>query len=535
MPKVKVIIQCRTSSSRLPGKAFLPILGIASIVLCAKRAMNKGADVLVATSDSDSDNYLAQFLNEQNISFFRGPLDDVLKRYTLACEDLDESDLIVRLTADNVFPDGAFINEIANYALHHGLQYCSTDQERNGLPYGLGCEVFTVRLLRKANRAAISAYEREHVTPWMRKESPNTYLYQNDLSISHLRCTLDTLGDYLSLQNIFAGINNPIETPWQALCQILSEAPSAKMRHGLNNNRENCTMTLGTAQLGIPYGVTNDQGLMPEEEAIDLIQMAIKEGINTFDCARGYGLAEHRLGKGVLNQPHVKVITKLSPFVDAGQSASFYKEFVKASIYQSCRELQRQTLDTLMLHRFWQYQTPAIKEELLSLKANGVIKSLGVSVNSVEEAKQALKEQEFDCIQMPFNLLDWRWREQDFQDCINDKNGKTIFVRSVYLQGLFANPIELWPNKFKETGKELIKQLTEITIGFKRKSIKDLCMSYVRSQSWIHHIVVGCLSKSQLAENMDLFNEPVLSSVECAQIEKLLPKLPEDFLNPTLW
>ena len=50
-----IVIQARTSSARLPGKALLPIRGIATTVLAAKRAANQGHQVVVATSIDPSD------------------------------------------------------------------------------------------------------------------------------------------------------------------------------------------------------------------------------------------------------------------------------------------------------------------------------------------------------------------------------------------------------------------------------------------------------------------------------------------------
>src|SRR5690349_24219800 len=105
-PRVRVVMQARTSSSRLPGKAMLPIAGVPMVVLAARRAGNQGHQVVVATSDESSDDDLADLCESDGLAVVRGPLDDVLGRFVIASEDLDDADVIVRLTADNVVPDG---------------------------------------------------------------------------------------------------------------------------------------------------------------------------------------------------------------------------------------------------------------------------------------------------------------------------------------------------------------------------------------------------------------------------------------------
>ena len=69
------------------------------------------------------------------------------------------------------------------------------------------------------------------------------------------------------------------------------------------------------------------------------------------------------------------------------------------------------TIDTVMLHQATQMNRRSILEELLSLKKANVIKNIGVSVQSVSELYPALADNDVSIIQMPFNLLDYRWDE----------------------------------------------------------------------------------------------------------------------------
>ena len=53
----------------------------------------------------------------------------------------------------------------------------------------------------------------------------------------------------------------------------------------------------------------------------------------------------------------------------------------------------------------------AVWERLLERLEDGTVLSLGVSVQSPEEASAALACPDVRHLQLPFNLLDWRWAE----------------------------------------------------------------------------------------------------------------------------
>ena len=59
-----VIIQARTNSTRLPGKVLLPISSIPIVVLSAKRAVNTEKEVIVVTSNEETDDALCSELKK---------------------------------------------------------------------------------------------------------------------------------------------------------------------------------------------------------------------------------------------------------------------------------------------------------------------------------------------------------------------------------------------------------------------------------------------------------------------------------------
>ena len=86
--KYFTIIQTRTSSRRLPAKCFLPIGGMPLVKLCFKR-VSSFTDTCVAISDDKSDDLLASYLQNSKISYFRGHLTNVLKRFISLCSQFN--------------------------------------------------------------------------------------------------------------------------------------------------------------------------------------------------------------------------------------------------------------------------------------------------------------------------------------------------------------------------------------------------------------------------------------------------------------
>ena len=110
--KKYVLIQARSSSKRLPYKALLKINNTFFINLLVKRVVSKSYDTVVLTSKDPSDNYLCEQLRKHRIKFYRGSLFNVKERFIKFTEQLNDDDIVVRLTGDNVFVDKHLIKRV---------------------------------------------------------------------------------------------------------------------------------------------------------------------------------------------------------------------------------------------------------------------------------------------------------------------------------------------------------------------------------------------------------------------------------------
>ncbi len=538
------ILQARTTSCRLPGKALLPVAGYPSAILAALRAANRQHRTVLATSDDRSDDLLTAEARKHGIEVFRGPLNDVLARYFFAAAPLSDDSIVVRLTGDNVVPDGALVAEIIEAFECGGSEYLDIDPVLGGLPCGVGGEVFTVAALRRAHAMAVSPQDREHVGLWMQRNCRSTLFtpaLPRSEDFSHLRCTIDDEYDYQTVIRLFENVSNPREVGWLELIHRLAALPG-QPRFRVPRRKISGTLhsefVLGTAQLGMNYGRVNKAGKPTKQSAVEMLRYAIGHGVTALDTARAYGDAECLIGEALTGswRSRTHVITKLDlSGLDEGASDSEVRKRVDASIDASCRALRTEKLDTLLLHdwahhRIWR---GAAWQRLLKQQVEGKISVLGASVYYPHEALAALGDPVIQHLQIPMNVLDWRWKQ--IGQTVAQRPDVGVHARSALLQGILAHPADGWPvvSGFDRAG--CAEYLLELAKKFGRMSVPDLCFAYVRSLPWISSVVVGCETLDQLEQNLQLFLRPKLSSEEIQELEHKLPKAPEELLNPAKW
>lgn len=534
-----VILQARTTSSRLPGKALLPIAGYPSAVLAALRAANRQHRTLLATSDDRSDDLLSASALKHGIEVFRGPLDDVLARYFLATVPFAADTMVVRLTGDNVVPDGALVLELIEAFACSGAEYLDTDPALARLPYGVGGEIFTVGALRKAHAMAVSSEDREHVGLWMQRNCKSIFFTPKILlseDFSHLRCTIDDRNDYQSVVRLFENVADPREVGWLELTRKLAALPSGSLADHEPSCALHSQFVLGTAQLGMNYGRVNRTGKPTKQSAVEMLRYAIAKGVAAFDTARAYGEAECLIGEAFTGQRRTHVITKLDvSSVHEDMSDSEVREIVETSVDASCRALRTEKLDTLLLHDWTHHDKwgGLAWQRLREHQADGKVSVLGASIYHPHEALAALVEPAIQHLQIPMNVLDWRWKQIGL--ALTQRPDVVVHARSALLQGILAHSAEEWPVIPDFNNTDCAQKLQSLAKKFRRGSVTDLCLAYVRSFPWISSVVVGCETLHQLEQNLQLFSRPQLSREEIDELQDALPKAPEELLNPAKW
>lgn len=298
------------------------------------------------------------------------------------------------------------------------------------------------------------------------------------------------------------------------------------------------SLTLGSAQFGMDYGITNVKGKVDSEEAIQIIRHAIVQGIEYIDTAAAYGDSEKVIGKALCGNwgDRVKIITKLLPFNNK-QNNDYYKCLVSKSVLDSYTNFNRRIIDTMMLHRAQHLNNPIIIDELLKLKDKEFFKNIGVSVQDPQELEHALKADYVSVIQMPLNILDNRWDDFIYNiKKVKKKRVLKIHARSVFLQGLLIdNNKSNWSKANVKNFSKIKDWKLKIMADYNRNSVKDLCISYVNGLSWVDSMVIGVESLEHLNEIFLLLNNEPLDEKQINVIKNTRPNIDIPTLNPSMW
>ncbi|MFT6248959.1 MAG: spore coat polysaccharide biosynthesis protein SpsF [Cognaticolwellia sp.] len=212
MSETLIILQARMSSSRLPNKVLLPILGKPMLAHQIDRinTLKIPHKLIIATSTQTSDDPIEQLCQQLNIRCYRGALDDVLERYYQAAIEFSQNKTIkniVRITGDCPLIDSDIIEQLINLFLTSNVDYCSNCAPAT-LPDGLDVEVFSFDALEKSYQLAKKSSEREHVTPFI-CNNPQLFTvknYNHQPDLSHYRWTVDESEDFELITKIYQAL-----------------------------------------------------------------------------------------------------------------------------------------------------------------------------------------------------------------------------------------------------------------------------------------------------------------------------------------
>ena len=200
------VLQARTSSARLPGKVMADVAGqpmLGRQVERLRKSQRLGRLVL-ATSAEASDDALAAYGESLGLDVVRGSLTDVLGRFLLALDRFPEAEILVRLTADCPLADWRVLDATVDRHVEAGAD-CTNNVTPRTFPHGLDVEVVQAQTLRTAALEATSAYDREHVMPFLYGQPERFRLASitRAPSLAHLRWTVDLPEDLEFVRHVY--------------------------------------------------------------------------------------------------------------------------------------------------------------------------------------------------------------------------------------------------------------------------------------------------------------------------------------------
>ena len=221
------IVQARMGSTRLPGKVLKDVAGETMLgrVVRRLRGAKQIDEVLIATTDSPTDDAIVAECQRYSIAVFRGDQDDVLDRYFEAAK-FTGAEVVVRVTSDCPLIDPEITERTIRAFMDHSPDYASNTIVRT-FPRGLDTEVVSMAALTRAWQEARRPYEREHVTPYI-LEHPEEFVLLpvvGDQDYSAHRWTVDMPEDFEFVRAIYNRLKGEGEFSWRDVLDVLDREP----------------------------------------------------------------------------------------------------------------------------------------------------------------------------------------------------------------------------------------------------------------------------------------------------------------------
>ena len=231
------VVQARMGSSRLPGKVLQDLAGqpVLAFVLERVRRIAGVDEVAVATSTLATDDPVADLARRHGVRVVRGSELDVLDRYATAAAEL-EAELVVRVTADCPLVDPAVIDQLLAFRGAGELDYAAVltgavpADGRRRFPDGLDTEVVRSSVLAEATREATAAYDREHVTPFV-KARPQRFrigYLEAETDLGDERWTIDHAEDLAFVRAVVARLADPVGAGLADILAVLAAEPELR-------------------------------------------------------------------------------------------------------------------------------------------------------------------------------------------------------------------------------------------------------------------------------------------------------------------
>lgn len=282
---------------------------------------------------------------------------------------------------------------------------------------------------------------------------------------------------------------------------------------------------LGTAPLGGMFSSVQ------ESTSDELIETAIKMGVNYFDTSPFYGhtKAEKRLGRGLAffdaNKTAI-VSTKVGRVFIPGahQGPTIFQDLepyipifdysaegVRKSFEESLVRLGIDHIDILFIHDPENHMDQAISKaypELEKMRSEGLIKSIGVGINYSDLATRFVKETDIDIVLIAgrFTLLD--------QTALDDllpqaqKRNVSVLAAGVFNSGVLVNPVDTATYEYQQAPIEIISKARAIHQAIKPYSVPVTAvgLQFPLRHPSVKAILTGARTGAELKSNLKDFD-----------------------------
>lgn len=208
-----------------------------------------------------------------------------------------------------------------------------------------------------------------------------------------------------------------------------------KTRQLGNNGFQVSEIGLGTWQIGADWGKD-----FSSDKAFEILNVAVENGINFFDTADVYGAgkSESFIGEFLKQtDKDIKVATKFGRGGDVFPSG-YTKDAMKQAIEASLSRLGVDSLDLIQLHCIptAEMQKGDVFNWLREFKSEGLIKTFGASVETVEEGLLCIEQEGIQSLQVIYNIFRQKLTKELLPQA--EAKGVGIIVRLPLASGLLS-------------------------------------------------------------------------------------------------
>lgn len=251
---------------------------------------------------------------------------------------------------------------------------------------------------------------------------------------------------------------------------------------------------------------------LKDQDGFDVVKEALDSGIAMIDTAYMYGLgrSEDIIGQVIKNYPreNFKIATKAAQDPDNNLTINNDPIFLEKSVNDALSRLQTDYIDIFYIH-FPDDKTPKDKAvaALNELKKAGKIRAIGLSNFSLEQIKEANKNNQVDYVEDHYNLIQ-RHVEREIWPYLKENDIK--FVPYFPLaSGLLTGKYTIDDaDKFKHLNREQFEKIIQILKGIDviankhGATVTQIILAWYIKNSEISAVIPGARVPSQVANNV---------------------------------
>lgn len=229
-----------------------------------------------------------------------------------------------------------------------------------------------------------------------------------------------------------------------------------------------------------------------QQDTNKIIDELINQGINFIDSARGYTVSEEYIGNAIEG--------KRDNFILASKSMSRTYEDMLKDVNITLKNFKTDYIDLYQLHNVKSDEYENIFNDnmaykaLLDCKSQGKIKNIGITSHSIDTIKKAVRDEKFDTIQFPYNIV-----EDQADEIFREAHKRNI-------------------------GIIVMKPLAGGAINNAKLAIK-----YILSKEYIDVVIPGMDSVDQVLENISVLENLYIDKEDELKIEDIRNQLGNRF------